>query len=311
MNQKSKGILSAALSAAIYGFTPILARTAFDGGANGITVTFLRGALSLPFLLAALRIKNIPLQIDKDWKAIVLAGVLGISMTTLLLYMSYSYISVGMATTLHFTYPVLVTVAGALFFKDRLTRPKLIALLLCSMGIVLFMEGGSASARGMILSLLSGVTYTLYILCIDKTGLGHIHYWLLTFWLNVCMTATSGLFGVATGQLQLALTPKAWVLCVLVALFTAFGALPLLQQGVRLAGASTAAILSTLEPITSVLLGVLVLGESISAAKLFGCGVIVASICLITMGEGGAALFYKATDKQRQTCVNKGKHDCQ
>ena len=61
-NQVYKGIIFTAASAVIFGFTPILARISYDGGANGITMTFLRCLLSLPILFLILKIKGIPLK---------------------------------------------------------------------------------------------------------------------------------------------------------------------------------------------------------------------------------------------------------
>lgn len=290
------GMLSALLSAIIFGFTPILAKLAFAGGATGVTATFLRGALSLPFLFVTLRLMKIPLGLGKDWPLVLGTGLIGVGLTTLLLYMSYAYIPVGMATTLHFTYPVLVSLASVVIFKERLTPSKIVALILCAVGISLFLEQGGVGLVGIVLALLSGITYTVYMLLIEKTSLGHYHYYKLTFYFNIATALLAGGFGVATGQLNLHLTPSAWILCLLVALFTAFGALPLLQHGIKLAGASTAAILSTLEPITGVLLGALVLQEEVSAAKLIGCAIIIASILLITLSESGFVVFGRKDD---------------
>lgn len=281
------GIISSMLSAIIYGFTPILARAAFDGGANGITATFFRGLLSIPILFIILKYKKISLSISKDWKEIFVAGVFGISLTSLSLYMSYSYISVSVATTLHFTYPILVSAACAILFKEKMNLWKISALILCSIGIFMFMDHiSSFGMKGMALALLSGVTYSLYMICIDKAQLKHIHYFKLTLYLNLLMAVVSGLFGLYTGNLNFSLTPKAWILCAFVSFFTSLGALPLLQQGIKLTGASTAAILSTLEPITSIILGILILKETVSPLKLFGCSLIIISILLIAKGEG-------------------------
>lgn len=286
MSRKTQGIACSVLSAIIYGFTPILARLAFEGGANGITVAFLRGALPLPLLFLLLRRRKTSLHPSKNWKPILAAGVFGIALTTLLLYMSYNHISVGMATTLHFTYPALVSLACIVLFKDPINRWKIAALVLCSLGIVLFLDSGNTTGfMGTVLALLSGVTYALYMLWIDKSNLRHMHYLELTFYLNICIAATSGFYGLATGQLNLSLTPTAWILCALVGLFTAFGAIPLMQQGIKLAGAPTAAILSTMEPLTSILLGVLVLGEAVSGVKIIGSALILTSVLLLTISK--------------------------
>mgnify|MGYP000867213016 CR=1 FL=1 len=295
MDKKTTGILFVVASALIYGFTPILARSAFDGGANGITVTFLRGTLSIPLLFLALKLNRIPLALGKDWKTILPAGIFGMALSTLLLYISYNYISVGMATTLHFTYPIVVTTTCVVLFKDKLTHWKILALVLCTLGIFMFIDKISATgATGVILALSTGIAYSFYLILIDKSGLKNMHYFKLTFYLNLIIAIESGLLGIYTGNLNLSLTPKAWILCALVSLFTSFGALPLLQQGVKLTGASTAAILSTLEPITSVILGILILRETVSPLKLVGCVLIIASILLIAISE-------KKTDSSKQS----------
>lgn len=286
MSDRVKGIICAISSAVIFGFTPILARMAFDGGANGITATFLRGSVSIPFLFLVLKYKKIPLSPGKEWKMLLIAGVLGMGMTTLLLYSSYSYISVGMATTIHFTYPIIVTLVCSILFKDRMNGRKTAALILCSLGIAAFMEKLSfEGGRGILLSLLSGVTYALYMLCVDKGRLKEMYYLKLTLYLNVCMSLIAGSWGLYAGELNLSLTPKAWLLCSMVSLFVSFGAAPLLQLGIKWTNASTAAILSTMEPITSVVLGIIFLKESLTPMKWIGSLLILLSIFLITSSE--------------------------
>lgn len=286
MEKKTLGILYTVLSAIIYGFTPILARMAFDGGANGITASFLRGLISLPFLGFTLKYRNIPLGLGKDRKQVVIVGIFGMALTTILLYMSYGYVSVGMATTVHFAYPILVTVACVFLFHEKMNFWKNAALVLCTLGILTFMErSGSSAIKGVLLALLSAATYAFYMVYIDKGNLRHIHYLKLTFYFNLLMSLVAGATGLYTGNLHLSLTPKAWILCALVSLFTSFGALPLLQLGIKYTGASTAAILSTLEPITSVILGILVLQEEMTFMKLVGCALIIVSILLIAKGE--------------------------
>lgn len=290
MKATHKGILFTALSAVIFGFTPILARITYDGGANGTSITFLRAVLSLPVLFVLLKRKGISFRLHPtERKGILLVGIFGTSLTTILLYISYSYIPVGMATTLHFGYPMLVAAGCVCFFQEKMNAYKLTALASGTAGIALFFERGSQTGViGMVLALLSGVTYAFYIIYVDKCGLKEMYYFKLSFYLCVMMSLVSGGFGLATGTLTLNLTPKAWLFALLVSLFTSVGAISLFQLGIKLTGAPTAAILSTLEPIISVVLGVLVLGESISVPKIVGCLFILVSVVLITLSEAKA-----------------------
>lgn len=284
-NQMNKGIIFTAASAVIFGFTPILARISYDGGANGITMTFLRCLLSLPVLFVILKVKNIPIKVEKAWRMPVAAcGIFGAFATTVTLYMSYTYIPVGMATTLHFVYPVLVTAGCVLFFREGVTTNKVLALLCGAAGTLLFLDRFSASpgsGLGMLLALLSGLFYSMHMIIMDKSGIKNMHYFKLSFYLCLFGAVLSGIYGGATGQLTLRLTGQAWLFAFLVSICTSVGAISLFQLGIRYTGASTAAILSTLEPITSVILGVLVLGEVFTAKKIAGCVLILLSVLLI------------------------------
>lgn len=284
-NHLYKGIFFTAASAVIFGFTPILARISYDGGANGITMTFLRCFLALPVLFGILKIKGVPLALEQgSGKPVCLCGIFGAFATTVTLYASYSYIPVGMATTLHFVYPVLVNVGCVLFFKERVTVKKIAALLCGITGIFLFMDNfsaGSGSRTGIFLALLSGLLFSIHMIVMDKSKIKNMYYFKLSFYLCAFGAVLSGIYGGITGQLTFHLTGQAWLFAFFVSIFASVGAITLLQLGIRYTGASSAAILSTLEPITSVVLGVLVLGEYFTVRKIGGCAFILASVILI------------------------------
>ena len=284
-NHLYNGILFTAASAVIFGFTPILARISYDGGANGFTMTFLRCFLALPVLFGILKIKGVPLALEQGSRIpVCLCGIFGAFATTVTLYASYSYIPVGMATTLHFVYPVLVNVGCVLIFKERVTVKKIVALLCGITGIFLFMDNisaGSGSGNGIFLALLSGLLFSIHMIVMDKSKIKNMYYFKLSFYLCAFGAVLSGIYGGITGQLTFHLTGQAWLFAFLVSIFASVGAITLLQLGIRYTGASSAAILSTLEPITSVILGVLILGEYFTARKIGGCTFILASVILI------------------------------
>lgn len=291
-NQLYKGIFFTAASAVIFGFTPVLARISYDGGANGITMTFLRCLFALPVLFVILKIKGMPLTIERDQRVpVCLCGIFGAFATTITLYASYSYIPVGMATTLHFVYPVLVNMGCILFFKERATLKKMLALVCGITGIFLFMDNfsaGSGSGRGIFLALISGLFFSIHMIVMDKLKVKNMYYFKLSFYLCVFGAILSGIYGGLTGQLTFQLTGQAWLFAFFVSIFTSVGAITLLQLGIRYTGASSAAILSTLEPITSVVLGVLVLGEYFTERKIGGCICILTSVILIAFtGKSG------------------------
>lgn len=277
------GIVSIMLSAVIFGFTPILAKLTYLGGSNGIMAAFLRAFLALPVLYTILRLQKIPLGLTrKQWKELLLAGGLGSGLTTVLLYMSYDYINVGLSTPLHFIYPLLIVLCYRIFFHEKMSRMIWYALFPGVLGLLLLIEPGtSVSLTGVCLSLLSGVSYSFYIILLDKTELKEMHYFKLSFYLCIMMAIVAFIAGIGLGKLTFSLTPQAWIFSFCVSMFTSIAALSLFQIGIRLAGAASASMLSTLEPITGIILGALILKEHTSFLKTIGGVCIVISVLLV------------------------------
>lgn len=280
-----KGVLYTIISAFTFGFTPILTRIAYDGGANGVTMTFLRATLSLPVLLLALLFLKIPIRVSRRvlWDLFLACG-LGGALTTITLYLSYAYIPVGLATTLHFIYPICVSIGCVVFYKDRMTPSAVVALVCGTIGVVMSAGdslSGRSEALGMVLALFSGLAFAYYVIAVGKSELSRMHYLKLTFWFCVFSALFSGVYGAANGLLTFSLTPRAWFYAWIVSLFTSIFGVALLQLGIKRVGAVAASILSTFEPITSVFFGVLVLGEPLSLTKIVGGICIIAGVVLI------------------------------
>lgn len=286
--KKYAGILAAITSAVLFGFAPILGKLSYQGGNNSIMLVFLRAALALPVLFVLLRVQRVPLAATKtELRDVALVGTFGISATSLLLYTSYLYIPVGVATTLHYLYPVGVVLAGFFLFGQKISPAKGIALVLALGGVLLFLEKGEASGGlGIFLAAASSLTYTIYMLGVEKTSLRHMHPFKLTFYICLVTAVVGLVFALATGSFTLELTPAAWLYSFLVALIVSVGAITLLQFSITRISASATALLSTLEPLTSMVLGGLVLHEALSAKKWLGCVLILACVVLVSLVQG-------------------------
>lgn len=120
MSRKMKGTLAVILSGIMFGLMPITAKFIYASGSNPLTLTLHRFFFSMPFLWIVMRIKGEPVGLPRkqDLPKLFMVSS-GIIATPILLYLSYSYISTGLGTTLHFVYPVLVLLGGAIFFKQR------------------------------------------------------------------------------------------------------------------------------------------------------------------------------------------------
>ena len=121
MSRTVKGYLFSILSAVVFGSLPAIAKLIYAEGLNPLSLVFFRNALAVPVLFGILRWKKISLRLTRR-QAVQLCpiGLLCGLITPGLLFLSYVYISSGMATTIHFSYPVFVLLGCALFFRDRI-----------------------------------------------------------------------------------------------------------------------------------------------------------------------------------------------
>lgn len=283
--ERKKGIGAVVLSSLLFGVTPALARLTYLGGNTSMQMVFLRSFLALPVLLGILLRQKISLRVSRrELLHLLLGGFLGSAATTMCLYASYQYISVGVATSIHFAYPLLVVCAGALFFQETITLRKGIALAGGLVGILLLGEGdGALAIAGVALALFSAVTFAFKVIWMGRSSLGQMDSMKVTFYFCLCDCVCSALVGGLSGQMPRAMTGQAWLLSLAVALLLSVVAVPCLKYGIEQIGSSSASILSTLEPVASIVVGVWLLHEAITGRKVLGCLLILCSVLCVAL----------------------------
>ncbi len=287
---KSKGILITVLSAAAFGFAFTLAPMTYGaGGSNPITLTFLRNLLCLPVFFAVLKLRKVPVKVDRKvlWRMLFLGFF--VTTTSLTYNIALSMIDVGMVTTLHYIYPALVMLVCVVFYKESYTLRKGAALACVTLGVACFLlsagvRGGGLVVKGMCFALISGVSHACYMIFMDRTGLKSEPPLRVALYSGLSASLVAGVFGYATGSFTFAtITTKAWLLTIAFALLCNAIALPAFQLGIKYVGPTTAAILSTVEPITGNLFGVLLLSESINSVKVISCLLILSGVVILSL----------------------------
>lgn len=284
MKKRTIGLLLAFISAFSFGIAPLFTKITFNGGSNGIMTMILRNFFSLPFLLIFILYFKISLKITKKQLfQLILLNIIGTSMTGCLLYSSYSYIGIGLASCLHFTYPILIMLSCLIIFKEKPTPAKIIALVLSIMGIAFSVDLSSFSYLGFAMSLLSGFTYAFYVLYLDKTGLKHHNVVVITFYSCLINSITIFIYSLFNNSFTLNITPVAWYSAVGVAILSSIIGIAFLQISLQYIDAPTASIMCTMEPVTSVFLGILILSEPITVLKLISCILIIFAVLIIAL----------------------------
>lgn len=208
----------------------------------------------------------------------------GFALTPVLLFTSYNYISSGSATTIHFSYPVFVILASILLFKEKATVTKAAAVLFCLIGLILFYEPGQEGGMlGLILALASGVTYTFYMMFFDRSTLKLIKPFKMNFYLSLISAGLVFVFSLVSGSFVLLNSARGWIMALGFSFMLTVVACVLFQMGIAMIGAQKTAVLSTFEPITSVVIGVVCFQESVGIKTGLGVLFILAAVLSITL----------------------------
>lgn len=248
-----------------------------------MSLTFYRNLLSIPVIFIFLKYKNIDLRISKqEIKKLALLSSFGPTLTALTLYSAYNYISVGMTTTIHYIYPVMVAAICILVYKEKISKSKIAALVLSTLGVAMFFEG-SFSLAGVILALLSAVFFTAYILYLDKSGLNIMYPFKITFYIAAFSSIYLFIAGIISSNLVFSMSIKGWIYSGLVAFFASFLANTFVPIGVKYVGPTVTSIVGMVEPITSVLLGILILSEPLTLKNAIACILIVVGVLTVTV----------------------------
>ena len=290
MNDDSKrtGLLLAALAAIFFGLSSITAKMASIGaGGNGISIAFYRNLSVLPVLAAILKIKGYGFAVTKkQFVSLLFIGMTCGGLTAMLLYLSYDYISVGLTLCLHFLYPALVALFYAVFFKQKLTMIQGASLLLACLGIWVMMFGGlEANPLGLTLALLSSVAYSAYLIISDRSGVRELTGFKISFYNTLFGTIFLFIFGHIFGFSFAECRPAGWIWLFLTGLMVVCIGNVMTPEAVKRIGPTVTGILGILEPITSLVCSILLLGEPLTKRSLLGGILVLASAFLITLGD--------------------------
>jgi len=290
MHEKNLGAWFIIASAAGFATLGILIKYAFAGGANIVTILAGRFLIAAVFLLLYLMLRRIPLTVSRKafWQ-LTLMGAVGYGGMSMLYANGIHYLPASLTGLLLYTYPALVSLLSVLVGDERCTVQKGVALVICSAGLVLVLGASFAGARleGVLSVLGAAVIYSCYIL-IGNRILKNLDP--LVTSLYVCSSAGLAflLYGLASGDLLLKMAPAGWLSILGIAVFpTLFGVIGFFA-GLRLIGATNASIISMLEPLITVLLSALLLGERIGWLQGLGGAVLLLGAVILQLWGNGA-----------------------
>ena len=270
------------LSAVSFGSISVLTVLITGAGVPLLTVMvwrYLLGVILLGTIARPRRLRSVPMQ-----RAIqlLMIGGCGQALITYLSLHALEYIPVGPLAFLFYTYPAWVALLAAIRRTERLTPLRIVALTLALAGVTIMV--GAPTERlnpiGVLLALVSALLYSAYLPALEHAQEG-MPSMIATF-LLVAGAATSFLIAsILTGEFFLSADIAVWSEILVLAIVSTVIAFLTLIKGLAVLGPVRTAIVATVEPFFTAMLGILVLRNQLSTATLIGGILIAAAVLLI------------------------------
>jgi len=271
-----------------FGAMAVFGKLSYDEGATVGTLLVLRFGLAgvLFWLLLAVRggIGEVRSLGRRDLGLGLALGAAGYALQAGGYFAALERIDASLLALILYTYPAMVAGAALAIGRERLNGRKVASLLLASSGLVLVLAGAGAGALdplGAALGLGAAMIYTTYILVSERV-VARVRPRVLSA--IVCTGAAASLLVGTTllGEFRPGeLTAAGWGWLACLAVVSTVGAVSLFFAGLDRVGPTAASILSTVEPVVTVLLAFLVFGEVLGAVQLVGGALVLGAVLVL------------------------------
>jgi len=263
------------ISAVAFGAMAILARFAYAAGADVHGLLLLRFMIAGAILAAVMVLRRTPWPRARPLAVAALMGGIGYVGQAFCYFSALNHASAGLVALLLYVYPTLVCLLSAALLGERITGSRAMLLAVSFAGVALTLGDGQGNALGVTLGLTAALFYSVYIV-VGARELAHVDVLGVT---TVVCLAAAGVVAAAIpfhaphfprGAVGWAAIAAIGVVCTVLAILAFFA-------GLKRVGPSRAAIVSTLEPVVTVLLAWIVLGETLSLVQLAGGALVLAA----------------------------------
>lgn len=280
------GVIAGLLAAIFYGTNPLGALPLYAGGITSGNVLFYRYAFSVAIFAVWLLLRRESLSVK--WGHAIKLAILGtlFAMSSVTLFVSFRYMSAGVASTILFSYPIMTALLMVMFYHERVTWGTTLAIALALGGIALLYRGDGGtvlSTTGIMLVLFSSLLYALYIVYVKQFKIEGMTPEKFTFWVITFGWVAIMLFMAFTGERPQLLHGTQWAYAVQLALLPTVGSLFFINVAIRIIGSTPTAIMGALEPVTAVAISCLLFGEAFTLRLAIGIVLILSAVTIIIL----------------------------
>lgn len=286
MNTRIKGFFAGAFSAMCYGTNPLGGLFLYEEGLTPDSVLVCRFSIAVIILAIIMLLSRRDFALNCDeFKLVTVLGIL-FAVSALSLYSSFLYMAAGIASTLLFSYPVIVAVIMAVLFKEKLSKVSVLSIVITFIGVAMLSGDGTDRSwdyYGAFLVLLSSLSYAVYMIVVNKSKVKISAIKLNLYMLMVCIFCIL-LYSLVIEHrsVSLPLTSRGWFFALWLGIVPTIFSLVTMVISIHLIGSTPTAVIGALEPLTAVLIGIFVFDEPFFTRLAIGIALILCGVVLIT-----------------------------
>lgn len=276
------GYVLAAVSALAYSAKGIFVKILYSYGVDPVTVLALRFVAALPFFWITLFFYPSGKVGARELFFLVLSGLMGLYVAAMADFYGLLYIDASLERIILYTYPAMIAVWTAVFFKEKLSSRKLLSMALTYTGLVLALKlfGGFSGVNltGAGLILFSAVVYSLSYILTEILGRRVSGVKISAYTTTAACFAALGTWHGKSLPHQ----ANAWIMLFLLSIISTYIPVLTLALGIKRIGASRAAIVSFIGPVSTAVLAYLILGEKMDLIQIAGMCLVIIGVLVIS-----------------------------
>ncbi len=288
MSERMVGALLVAVSSAAFGSMAIFGVWAQDDGTSTPALIFVRFTAAALILAVVLRARGIRLPPWRDCLPIAGMGGIGYIGQAYCYFLALEHAQASLVALLLYLFPAFVAILAVVFLRERIGLVTAGALVLALCGTFLVVGGGSGRPLGIALGIGAAVIYSIYITVgsVVTRGLDAIAVSTI-----VCASAAvvAGaivvVLAVAGRAASFPESARGWSSLAAIAIVCTAMAILAFFAGLRLLGATSTSVLSTVEPVVTVGLATWLLGESLSGVQEVGAALVLAAVVWLALSQ--------------------------
>lgn len=282
------GLLAGFVAGVSYGTNPLFAKPLLESGVPVLVMLFFRYGISFLLLAGWMLVKKEPFRVKgRELVSLAILGLL-FACSSLFLFFSYEFIPSGLATTLVYLYPVFVALIMVFlrFYPSWQTWISIIA----TFGGILLLSSPSAGASiklpGIFLAVASALSYAFYLVIVNRSKrIRDVSEHTLTLYALLTGTLLFALMRTMQGGnlLEGVNSPADWGHLLGLAVVPTMLSMLTLALSSRYIGPTKTSILGVFEPLTAILIGTILFGESLTLKMVAGILVCVAAVVFMIL----------------------------